>query len=64
MRLDALAQARADGFRVAEDLSVTDPHGRRGSREEHAAWQVLAHDYAARGEESRGPFLALGICRI
>jgi hypothetical protein len=44
--LDAVVQARADGFRVAEDLSVTDTRT-GGSREERAARQILAQEHAA-----------------
>jgi hypothetical protein len=44
--LNAVAQAHADGFQVAEDLSVTDTR-RGGSREERAARQVLAQEHAA-----------------
>jgi hypothetical protein len=44
--LNAVAQARADGFRVAEDLSVTDTRT-SGSRDERAARQVLAQEHAA-----------------
>jgi hypothetical protein len=44
--LDAVAQARADGFQVAQDLSVTDTRT-GGSLEECAARQVLAQDHAA-----------------
>jgi hypothetical protein len=44
--LNAVACARADGFRVAEDRSVTDTRT-SGSREERAARQVLAHEHAA-----------------
>jgi hypothetical protein len=44
--LNAVAQARADGFRVADDRSVTDTRAAR-SREERAARQVLAQEHAA-----------------
>jgi hypothetical protein len=44
--LNAVAQVRADGFRVAEDRSVTDTRA-SGSREEFAARQVLAQEHAA-----------------
>jgi hypothetical protein len=44
--LDAVAQARADGFQVAQDLSVTDTH-RGGSHEERAARQVIAQGHTA-----------------
>jgi hypothetical protein len=44
--LNAVARARADGFRVAEDLSVIDTRA-GGSREERAARQVLAQEHVA-----------------
>jgi hypothetical protein len=44
--LNAVAHARADGFRVAEDLSVIDTR-MGGSREERAARQVLAQEHVA-----------------
>ncbi|MBS4728851.1 hypothetical protein MSM1_11060 [Mycobacterium sp. SM1] len=44
--LDAVAEARADGFRVAEDLSVTDTRT-GGSREGQAARQAQAKAHAA-----------------
>jgi hypothetical protein len=44
--LNAVAHARADGFRVAEDLSVIDTRA-GGSREERAARQILAQEHVA-----------------
>jgi hypothetical protein len=44
--LNAVAQARADGFQVAEDLSVIDPRT-GGSHEERATRQILAQQHAA-----------------
>jgi hypothetical protein len=44
--LDAVAQARADEFQVAEDLPVIDTRT-GGSREERAARQALAQKHAA-----------------
>lgn len=44
--LDAVTQARADGFQVAEDLSVTDTHT-GSSPEERSARQLLAQEHAA-----------------